>query len=145
MKNLEIVKEKLNEVRNDFNLLVKENGEKMYEGIFEKIDELEKYDWEEEINDVLEDLEGDDEDEIEDMIDGMLYDVVDRVLMREFGEKLFNNLKGLGYEYDGEGWNIKDKNGKEVTCYGFVWEYWYDLDTCVRESVSEIFEEFCEE
>jgi hypothetical protein len=142
MKNLEIIKEKLNEVRNDFNLLVKENGEKMYEGIFEKIDELEKYDWEEEINDILNSIE---EDEDEDYINCMLIDMVDRVLMSEFGKKLFNNLKELGYKYDGEGWNIKDKYGKEVTCYGFVWDYWYDLDTCVRESVSCIFEEFCEE
>jgi hypothetical protein len=141
MKNLEIIKEKLNEIRNDFNLLVKENGEKMYEGIFEKIDELEKYDWEEEINDILNSIE---EDEDEDYINCMLIDMVDRVLMSEFGEKLFNNLKELGYKYDGEGWNIKDKYGKEVTCYGFVWDYWYDLDTCVRESVSCIFEDCCE-
>ena len=141
MKNLEIIKEKLNEIRNDFNLLVKENGEKMYEGIFEKIDELEKYDWEEEINDILNSIE---EDEDEDYINCMLIDMVDRVLMSEFGKKLFNNLKELGYKYDGEGWNIKDKYGKEVTCYGFVWDYWYDLDTCVREMVSNIFEDCCE-
>ena len=140
MKNLEIIREKLSGVRDDFNLLIKENGEKMYEGIFEKIDELEKYDWEEEINDVLEDFEGEDED----YINCVLIDMVDRVLMSEFGEKLFNNLKELGYKYDGEGWNIKDKYGKEVTCYGFVWDYWYDLDTCVREMVSDIFEDCCE-
>ncbi len=140
MKNLEIIREKLSGVRDDFNLLIKENGEKMYEGIFEKIDELEKYDWEEEINDVLEDFEGEDED----YINCVLIDMVDRVLMRVFGKKLFNNLKELGYKYDGEGWNIKDKYGKEVTCYGFVWDYWYDLDTCVREMVSDIFEDCCE-
>jgi len=86
-----------------------------------------------------------DEDEIEDMIGGMLIDMVDRVLISEFGEKLFSNLKELGYKYDGEGWDIKDKMGNYVTCYGFIWDYWYDLDTCVRESVSCIFEEFCEE
>jgi hypothetical protein len=59
--------------------------------------------------------------------------------------KFATRLKELGYKYDGEGWDIKDKNGKEVTCYGFVWDYWYDLDTCVREMVSDIFEECCEE
>jgi hypothetical protein len=31
--------------------------------------------------------------------------------------------------------------GNGLTCYGVVWDYWLDLDTDVRESVSEIFEE----
>ena len=30
-----------------------------------------------------------------------------------------------------------------LTCYGVIWDYWVDLDTCVRESIGDIFEEVC--
>jgi hypothetical protein len=140
MKN-EIILEKLNDVRDEFKSLVEKNGNEMYGGIFETINELENYDWEEELNWIMEDYEGEEES----FINMLMCDVVDRVILKKFGEMLVNNLKKLGYKYDGEGWNIKDREGLEVTCYGFIWEFWYDLDTDVRESLGDIFEEICEE
>ena len=136
-----MILEQLNEVKGEFKLLIEENGSEMYDGIFEKISELEKYDWEEELNWIMEDNEGEDES----YINMLMCDIIDRVVFKEFGEMLVNNLKKLGYKYDGEGWNIKDREGLEVTCYGFVWEYWYSLDTNVREMLGDIFEEICEE
>jgi hypothetical protein len=143
MRRLNLVKDYFGEIKEYINELIKENGSEMYEGVFDLINELENDDnyWVEYINELEEEYIDDDDD----FIDMVLVDSVDRNLMREFGKKFGENLKKLGYKYDGEGWDIKDKNGKEVTCYGFVWDYWYDLDTCVREMVSDIFEECCEE
>jgi hypothetical protein len=88
MKN-EIILEKLNDVRDEFKSLVKKNGNEMYGGIFETINELEKYDWEEELNEIMEDNEDEDESYINMLID----DTIDRVVFKEFGEMLVNNLK----------------------------------------------------
>lgn len=137
----EMILNQLNEINDEFKLLIEKNGSEMYDGIFEKISELENYDWEEELNWVIEDNEGEDES----YINMLICDIIDRVVFKEFGEKLISNLKKLGYEYDGEGWNIKDRGGVEVTCYGFIWEYWYNLDTSVREMLGDLFEEICEE
>ena len=141
MKNLEFVKEYLNGIKEEVNELIKENGEGMYSGVFEVINELENDDehWIELINE----LEEDNEDNEDDFIEMILGDCIDRELMGRFGKQFKENLIKLGYKYDSdeEYWNLKDKrNGEYLTCYGVIWDYWYDLDTCVRESVSEIFE-----
>jgi hypothetical protein len=82
------------------------------------------------------------EEEDDDFLDCMLVDTIDRIVMRHYAKQFATNLKELGYEYDGDGWNIKSKfNGEDLTCYGVIWDYWYSVDTCVRESLSDIFEE----
>jgi hypothetical protein len=146
-EKLDLVKNYLNGIKEEINDLIKENGEEMYSGVFEVINELENDEehWTELVNDLKEDFDDyDDEDESEsDFIDMMLGDCVDRELMERLGKQFGENLIKLGYKYDSddEYWNLKDKlNGKDLTCYGVVWDYWYDLDTCVREGVSEIFE-----
>jgi len=146
MKNLEIVKEYLNGIKEEVNELIKENGEGMYSGVFEVINELENDDehWIELIND----LEEDNDDNDDDFVNMILGDCIDRELMGRFGKQFKENLIKLGYKYDSEEeyWNLKDKrNGEYLTCYGVIWDYWYDLDTDVRESVSEIFEREIEE
>jgi hypothetical protein len=78
----------------------------------------------------------------------VLGDCIDRELMGRFGKQFGENLTKLGYKYDTEEecWNIKNKyNGEFLTCYGVVWDYWYDLDTDVREWVGEAFEREIEE
>jgi hypothetical protein len=83
-----------------------------------------------------------------DFIDMILGDCIDRELMGRFGKQFGENLIKLGYKYnsDEEYWDLKDKrNSEDLTCYGVIWDYWYDLDTCIRESVSEIFEREIEE
>ena len=153
MKNLEIVKEYLNGIKEEVNELIKENGEGMYSGVFEVINELENDDehWIELINE----LEEDNDDNDDDFVNMILGDCIDRELMGRFGKQFKENLIKLGYKYDSdeEYWNLKDKrngeydkrNGEYLTCYGVIWDYWYDLDTDVRESVSEIFEREIEE
>jgi hypothetical protein len=145
--NLGFLKEKFEDVKDEVNGLILKNGEKMYEGIFEVIDELinDKEWWDERYDEVVNDLDFDDDEDFRLMV---LSDDVDRELMRRFGDKFYNNLINLGYKYEfdedeGEGyWDIKDEDGDmDLTSYGVVWDYWYDLDTDVRESVSEIWEE----
>ena len=145
--NLSFLKEKFEDVKDEVNGLILKNGEKMYEGIFECIDELinDKEWWDERYDEVVNDLDFDDDEDFRLMV---LSDDVDRELMRRFGDKFYNNLINLGYKYEfdedeGEGyWDIKDEDGDmDLTSYGVVWDYWYDLDTDVRESVSEIWEE----
>jgi len=133
---------KLDELKEEFNELIKENGPEMYEGIFEYIDKLKGYDeseeWEILKNDYLE--WGDEE-----YLDGWLIDCIDRRLMGLYKEKFIENLFKMGhkYDFDDEFWDILDKDGSGdfVTCYGLVWDYWYCLDTSIREMVSEIMEE----
>jgi hypothetical protein len=147
MEKLDLIKEYLNGIKEEVNELIKENGEEMYSGVFDVINELEndKEHWTELINDLMEDYEDSDKDESEDdFIDMILGDCVDRELMGRFGKQFGKNLIKLGYKYDSEEeyWDLKDKrNGEDLTCYGVIWDYWYSLDTDVRESVSEIFEE----
>lgn len=145
--NLGFLKEKFEDVKDEVNGLILKNGEKMYEGIFEVIDELinDKEWWDERYDEVVNDLDFDDDEDFRLMV---LSDDVDRELMRRFGDKFYNNLINLGYKYEfdedeGEGyWDIKDEDGDmDLTSYGVIWDYWYDLDTDVRESVSEIWEE----
>ena len=142
MRRLNLVKDHFGEIKEEINELIKENGSEMYEGVFDLINELENDDnyWVEYINELEEEYIDDDDDD--DFIDMVLVDSIDRKLMREFGKKFGENLKKLGYKYDGECWDLKDKrNTKDLTCYGVIWDYWYDLDTDVREGVGEIFEE----
>jgi hypothetical protein len=151
MEKLDLIKEYLNGIKEEVNELIKENGEEMYSGVFDVINELEndKEHWTELINDLMEDYEDSDMDESDnDFIDMMLGDCIDRELMGRFGKQFGENLIKLGYKYDSEEeyWNLKDKrNGEDLTCYGVIWDYWYDLDTDVREGVSEIFEREIEE
>jgi hypothetical protein len=151
MKKLDLVKEYLNGIKEEINELIKENGEGMYSGVFDVINELENDEehWTELINDLMEDYEDSDMDESDDdFVDMILGDCIDRELMGRFGKQFGENLIKLGYKYDSdeEYWDLKDKrNGEDLTCYGVIWDYWYDLDTDVREGVSEIFEREIEE
>ena len=146
MKRNDFIKEYIGGIKEEINELIKENGEAMYSGVFEVIDELENDEdhWDELITDLEEDYEEDDDD----FINMVLGDCIDRELMGRFGKQFGENLTKLGYKYDTdeECWNIKDKrNGQFLTCYGVIWDYWYDLDTDVRESVGEVFEREIEE
>ena len=139
---LEIVKEKLNDITEEITRLIEENGSEMYSGISEVIESLrdgnDEY-WLE----FIEELKEDYDDEDDDFLNMVLVDSIDRTLMEQFGKQFGENLKKLGYTYDtdDESWDLKDKHTKRyLTCYGVIWDYWYDLDTDVRESVSDIFE-----
>jgi hypothetical protein len=151
MKKLDLIKAYIDGIKEEVNELIKENGEEMYNGVFEVINELENDEehWTELINDLMEDYEDSDMDESDDdFVDMILGDCIDRELMGRFGKQFGENLIKLGYKYDSdeEYWDLKDKrNGEDLTCYGVIWDYWYDLDTDVREGVSEIFEREIEE
>jgi hypothetical protein len=142
----ELIKTQLSDLKPEFELLIKENGEKMYEGIFDLIDELidDEKTWDEaekEINDCYEE----EDEEFKTMI---LADKVDMTLFSRFRHTLIENLISMGHKYNEEEqyWDIKDKrNGDDLTCYGVIWDYWYSVDTCVRETLGDIFEEGYEE
>ena len=140
---LEIVKEKLNDITEEITRLIEENGSEMYSGVSEVIEPLrdnnDEY-WLE----FIEELKEDYDDEDDDFLNMVLVDSIDRTLMEQFGKQFGENLKKLGYKYnkDEECWDLKDKHsGNDLTCYGVIWDYWYSVDTCVRESLSDIFEE----
>lgn len=142
MKRLEIVKETLDNIKSEIIKLRKENGWRMYIGTSELIKSLRDGNdefWLE----TIEDLKRDFYDEDDEFLDCILVDTVDRIVMKEYAKQFAANLKELGYKYDKdeECWDLKDKySGNDLTCYGVIWDYWYDVDTCVRESLSDIFE-----
>ena len=72
----------------------------------------------------------------------LISDRIDHLLMRHMGQQFYHNLIDAGFKYDGENWKIPNET-EELTCYGIVWDYWYDLDTDVRESIGDMFEEIC--
>ena len=143
MERLEIVKESLNGITEEITQLIKENGSEMYRGALELVETL-RDDNDDFWLETIEELKVDFEDEDDNFIDCILVDTVDRIVMREYAEQFAINLKELGYKYnvEEECWNLKDKySGNDLTCYGVVWDYWYSVDTCVRESLSDIFED----
>ena len=140
---LEIVKEKLNDITEEITRLIEENGSEMYSGVSEVIGSL-RDDNDEYWLETIEDLKRDFDDEDDEFIDCILVDTIDRIVMSEYAKQFATNLKELGYKYnkDEECWDLKDKHsGNDLTCYGVIWDYWYSVDTCVRESLSDIFEE----
>ena len=145
MNQKELIKLVLSENKINFNELIKVNGSELYEGIFEVINKLENNDefWDNIINEINEDFD----DEDENYRNMILVDSVDRLIFNEFKYKFKDNLIKLGYKFDtdDESWDIKNKNNNNemLTCYGVIWDYWVDLDTCVRESIGDIFEEVC--
>ena len=143
MKRLEIVKETLDTIKSEIIKLRKENGWRMYIGTSDLIKVL-RDDNDEFWLETIEDLKRDFDDEDDEFIDCILVDTIDRIVMREYSKQFATNLKELGYKYnkDEECWDLKDKHsGNDLTCYGVIWDYWYSVDTCVRESLSDIFEE----
>ena len=145
MNQKELIKLVLSENKINFNELIKVNGSELYEGIFEVINKLENNDefWDNIINEINEDFD----DEDENYRNMILVDSVDRLIFNEFKYKFKDNLIKLGYKFDidDESWDIKNKNNNNemLICYGVIWDYWIDLDTCVRESIGDIFEEVC--
>ena len=143
MKRLEIVKETLDTIKSEIIKLRKENGWRMYIGTSDLIKVL-RDDNDEFWLETIEDLKRDFDEEDDEFLDCILVDTIDRIVMREYAKQFANNLKELGYKYnkDEECWDLKDKHsGNDLTCYGVIWDYWYSVDTCVRESLSDIFEE----
>lgn len=148
MEKLNLVKDCLKDIKKEINKLIKENGDEMYEGVFDMINKLENDDsyW---VN-YIKELEKDYDDDDDGFINMILVDSVDRKLMELFGKKFKENLIKLGYKYDKEDdcWDIKSPKESffkynKLTCYGVIWDYWYELDTDVRESLGDIFEMEC--
>jgi hypothetical protein len=140
MNRLKIVKETLDGIESEIKQLIEENGPEMYHGAIELVNDLKTRDemWLNLISSVESDFNDEDDDSF---LDCVLVDCIDVEIMNLYGKQLYTNLINMGYEYDGDGWNIKSKfNGEDMTCYGVIWDYWYDLDTCVRERVSDVFE-----
>jgi hypothetical protein len=143
MDILKIVNEHFEDLKNESIGLIKENGEEMYKELITTIEQLQ--DNKPLIDELISEIEeeySDDEDYDEGFRVMITIDSIDRLLMTDYREQFKQNLINLGFKYDGECWNMENKLGGDgLTCYGVVWDYWLDLDTDVRESVSEIFEE----
>ena len=90
LEKLNLVKEYINGIKEEINELIKENGEGMYSGVFEVINELENDEkhWIELVDNLKEDYEDEEEDNFINMILG---DCIDRELMRRFGKRFREN------------------------------------------------------
>ena len=98
MKKLDLIKAYIDGIKEEVNELIKENGEEMYSGVFEVINELENDEkhWIELVNDLMEDYEDSDKDESEDdFIDMILGDCIDRELMGRFGKQFGKKLNKI--------------------------------------------------
>jgi hypothetical protein len=96
------------------------------------------------INELEETWEGDEYFSDDESFRSMLInDRVDLKMMVHMGEQFYHNLIEAGFEFDGEYWKLPNETKSTLTCYGVVWDYWYGLDTCVRETVGDIFEGIC--
>jgi hypothetical protein len=67
-----------------------------------------------------------------------VFDEFDRQFMFYNGQIFYDNLIKYGCKCDLEN-DTFVINDKQYTSYGIVWDYWYDLDTCIRETVSDTF------
>jgi hypothetical protein len=89
------------------------------------------------------------EDESEDeYIQQAIYDFGGRVILEVWGERFIKNLIDAGFTYDAteDDWTLPDAkyadpvfNRMDMTSYGVIWRFWYDLDTSEREGLGEYF------
>ena len=141
--NKEMYLEQLNNRKQEITELIQQNGEGMYKGIYEVIDKLMNSDevYNELVERVIDECDGD--EEMEDMKDMLFVDSIDLVIMEHFMEQFYSNLIELGYKYDEDDktWDIKNDEYDNQTNYGLIWDYWYELDTNVRENLSDLLDE----
>jgi hypothetical protein len=103
-----------------------------------------------------------DEETIEDYMEMVGSDFLDREFMKYISEQLVKNLESVGVKYEDGDFNIPDEFKTELheyytlikdwrqnhdlvvepTVYGLVWDMYYSLDTDTREQVSEVLEEY---
>lgn len=142
MKNLEkLIIHHLDEREKVITELIAESETPLlYDGLLDTLRELRSKDDEFEsiINKVNEDDEGEDESYKEMLIS----DEIDYLIFNEYAKTFRDNLIKLGWEWDGEEWSNDEIQGQ--TCYGMVWNKWYDLDTDVREYMGDMFEKIME-
>ena len=106
-----------------------------------------------------------DEEELDDYMEMLGSDMLDREFMKYISEQFTVNLEHNGLKYDGDGFRVPDTFKQELheyysqikdwrqnhdimaivnelTVYGMIWDMYYSLDTDVREQVSEVLEEY---
>ena len=103
-----------------------------------------------------------DEDEIEDYMEMVGSDFLDREFMKYISEQLVNNLQQNDIKYEDGSFTVSEQFKQELheyyktikdwrqnhdlceetTVYGLIWDMYYSLDTDVREQVSEVLEEY---
>jgi hypothetical protein len=106
-----------------------------------------------------------DEEELDDYMEMLGSDMLDREFMKYISEQFTVNLEHNGLKYDGDGFIVPDTFKQELheyysqikdwrqnhdimaivnelTVYGMIWDMYYSLDTDVREQVSEVLEEY---
>ena len=103
-----------------------------------------------------------DEEDIEDYMEMVGSDYLDREFMKYISEQLVNNLSSNGVKYEDGDFIVSEQFKQELksyyteikdwrqnhdlivepTVYGLVWDMYYSLDTDTREQVSEVLEEY---
>lgn len=134
------MKNEIKKLYNDWKQYMIDNSKELNNDLSHNIDLInfiDEYDFEWEYNNQI-DIQELDENEIS-TVRMYLFDELDRQCINHNSEQFYNNLinNGFKYNYDEDKWVTPDN--KNLTSYGLIWDYWYDLDTCIRESVSDVF------
>jgi hypothetical protein len=106
-----------------------------------------------------------DEEELDDYMEMLGSDYLDREFMKYISEQFINNLSTNGVVYEDGDFTVPEQFKTELheyyktikdwrqnhdlmalvndlTVYGMIWDMYYSLDTDVREQVSEVLEEY---
>ena len=138
-----------NEVLNDLKLNLNDVVERDTIGIFkglidtyndfinnkELLDKIEL-----DVNNTTNDYEADDDEDRDNFREGFYIDQIDRDFLRYYIRKLVKNLINLG-KYDGDYWISEHEELNDKTNYGVIWDNYYDVDTCIRETMGDILED----
>ena len=90
----------------------------------------------------------------EEYIQQGIYDFGGRIILEVWGKQFIKNLLDAGFTYDvaDDDWTLPDAKYTDhvfdemnMTSYGIIWKFWYDLDTSEREGLGEYFEELAQE
>ena len=86
-------------------------------------------------------------------MESMMYDRCGSTILDVWGDQFIKNLLDAGFTYDSDAgsWALPDESYMDpifkdmhVSNYGLIWLVWYDLDTDVRESLGDDFDEVVE-
>lgn len=133
------MKNEIKKLYNDWKQYMIDNSKELNNDLSHNIDLInfiDEYDFEWEYNNQI-DIYELDENEIS-TVRMYLFDELDRQCMNHNSKQFYNNLinNGFKYDYDRDEWI---DNNKKISSYTMIRNYWYSLDTCIRESVSEVF------
>jgi hypothetical protein len=133
---LENLKVELNEILNEDKIGIFKGIMESYNDFINDKEYLNKI--ESIVDEIVNDSDEDEEEKIE-FKECVYVDFIDRYFLKYYVKKLVENLINLGtYDEENEGWTSEHEEINDKTNYGIIWDNYYDVDTCVREGLSDV-------